>query len=177
MNETRRHADSLNRRVIVLFFLGLALMAVLALGIGWACADWGRIRFGWLNQVLGPALTVGGLTLVGWSVRVQVVLGKGTPAPRVATQRLVTQGPYAYSRNPMTLGALWMYLGIGIWMGSGLVILLTVIVFSALLTFIYFHETRELADRFGEEYLAYKKRTPFVWPRFKMMNRSKEKIS
>lgn len=144
-------------------------MAILAVGIGWICADWGRIRLGWLNLVFGPALTVTGFALVGWSVRVQYVLGKGTPAPKVATQRLVTQGPYAYSRNPMTLGALLMYLGIGLWMGSGVVMLLIVIVFSALLTFIFFHETRELTERFGEEYLAYKKRTPFVWPRFTMM--------
>ena len=175
MNEAREHEDSLRRRVIILFFLGLLMMAIVALGIGWLCADWGRIRLGWLNQFLGPALTVGGFALVGWSVRVQVVLGNGTPVPKVATQRLVTHGPYAYSRNPMTLGALWMYLGIGIWMGSGVVILLTVIVFSALLTFIYFHETRELAGRFGEEYLAYKKRTPFLWPRFTMKTSMNEK--
>jgi protein-S-isoprenylcysteine O-methyltransferase Ste14 len=165
MNEARGNSDSLRLRVIALFFLGLLSMAILALGIDRVCANWGRIRLGWLNQLLGPALTVGGFALVGWSVRVQYVLGKGTPAPKVATQRLVTQGPYAYSRNPMTLGALWMYLGIGAWMGSGVVMLLTVIVFSALLTFIYFHETRELTERFGGEYLAYKKRTPFLFPR------------
>lgn len=99
-------------------------------------------------------------------MRVQYVLGEGTPAPKVATQRLVMQGPYAYSRNPMTLGALLTYLGIGVWMGSGVVILLTVIVFSALLTFIYIHETRELSERFGEEYSEYKKRTPFLLPHF-----------
>ncbi len=166
MNEARGHSDGLRRRVIVLFFLGLLSMAILALGINRVCADWGRLRLGWLNQALGPALTVGGFALVGWSVRIQYVLGIGTPAPKVATQKLVTQGPYAYSRNPMTLGALLLYLGIGVWMGSGVVMLLTVIVFSALLTFIYFHETRELSERFGEEYLAYKKRTPFLWPRF-----------
>jgi|APMed6443717190_1056831.scaffolds.fasta_scaffold96598_2 protein-S-isoprenylcysteine O-methyltransferase Ste14 len=177
MNKTRGRADTLRRRVIVLFFLGLLMMAIIAIGIGWACGDWGRIRIGWLNQFLGPALTVGGLALVGWSVRVQYVLGQGTPAPKVATQKLVTQGPYAYTRNPMTLGALFMYLGLGAWMGSGVVVLLTVIVFSALLTFIYFHETRELTERFGEEYLSYKKRTPFVWPRFTIkigMNRNKD---
>ena len=145
-------------------------MTVIPIGIGWVCGDWGRISFGWLNQTLGPALTVGGLTLVGWSVRVQYILGKGTPAPKVATQKLVTQGPYAFSRNPMTLGALFLYLGIRVWMGSGVVMLLTVIVFSALLTFIYLHETRELTDRFGEEYLAYKMRTPFLCPRFAMLN-------
>ncbi len=143
-------------------------MVILALGIDRVCADWGRIRPGWLNQSIGPALTAGGFALVGWSVRVQYVLGQGTPVPKVATQRLVTQGPYAYSRNPMTLGGLLMYLGIGTWIGSGVVILLTMIVFSALLTYIYFHETRELAERFGEEFLAYKKRTPLLWPRFKM---------
>jgi hypothetical protein len=33
-----------------------------------------------------------------------------------------------------------------------------VIVFSALLTFIYIHETRELAERFSEEYLEQVKR-------------------
>lgn len=177
MNESRGHSEALRQRVVVLFFLGLLLMAIIALGIGWACADWGRISFGRLNQLLGAALTVGGFALVGWSVRVQYVLGKGTPAPMAATQRLVTQGPYAYSRNPMTLGALWMYLGIGVWVDSGMVILLIVIVFSTLLTFIFVHETRELTGRFGEEYLAYRKRTPFLWPRFTMMNRNKEKIS
>lgn len=175
MNETRGRTDALKRRVIVLFFLGLLSMAIIAIGIGWVCGDWGRFHFRGLDQVLGPALTVSGLALVGWSVRVQYVLGQGTPAPKVATQRLVTQGPYAYSRNPMTLGALLMYLGIGAWVGSGVVILLTMIVFSALLTFIYFHETRELAERFGEEFLTYKKRTPFLWPRFTMKTSMNEK--
>ena len=149
----------------MLFFLGLLFMAMLAVGIGWALADWGRFRISWLNQALGPALTVGGLALVVWSVRTQYILGKGTPAPKVATQRLVTQGPYAYTRNPMTLGALLMYLGIGIWLGSGVVVILTLLVFSALLTYIYIHETGELTERFGEAYVAYRKRTPFLLPR------------
>jgi len=168
VSEARTHSDALRQKVVILFFLGLLFMAALTLGIGWACGDWGSIRFGWLNQALGPPLTVGGLALIGWSVRVQYVLGQGTPAPKVATQRLVTQGPYVYSRNPMTLGALLMYLGIGVWMGSGVVIILTLSVVSALLTFIYFHETRELREQFGEEYLEYKNRTPFLWPRFRM---------
>ncbi len=141
-------------------------MAVIAVGIGWACGDWGSIRLGWLNQALGPALTVGGFVLVGWSVRVQYALGKGTPAPMVPTQRLVIRGPYAYTRNPMTLGALFMYLGIGVWLGSGAIIALTLIVFSLLLSYIHARETRELTERFGVDYLEYKKRTSFLFPRF-----------
>ena len=166
MNEPRVHSDGLRRKVIILFYLGLLSMAIIALGIGWACGDWGSIHAGWLNQAFGPALTVGGLALVSWSVYIQYVLGQGTPAPKVSTQKLVTRGPYVYSRNPMTLGALLMYLGIGLWIGSGVVIVLTVLVFAALLTFIHFHETRELTERFGEEYLAYQKQTPFLFPCF-----------
>ena len=165
MNEPRQHSDGLRRRVVIIFFSGLLFMAGIAIGIDWVFDDWGRIRLGWLNQALGPALTVGGFALVVWSVHIQYILGKGTPAPMVATQRLVTQGPYAHTRSPMTLGALFMYLGIGVWMGAGTVIVLTVIVFSLLLTYIYIHETRELAERFGDEYLQYKKRTPFLFPR------------
>ncbi|MGZ9225633.1 MAG: methyltransferase family protein [Anaerolineales bacterium] len=165
MIEPYLHPDAVRLRVVALYFLGLLFMAIFAIGIGWVCADWGRIRLGWLNQALGPALTVAGFALVSWSVRVQYVIGKGTPAPKVPTQRLVTQGPYAHSRNPMTLGALLMYLGIGVWIGSVVVFLLTVVMFSALLTFIYFHETRELTERFGGQYLAYRQRTPFLLPR------------
>jgi protein-S-isoprenylcysteine O-methyltransferase Ste14 len=165
MTPPKEHSVKLRRRVILLFFSGLLLMAALAVGIGWACAHRWRILLGWPNQVVGPILLFGGIALVVWSVNIQFTLGKGTPAPRVATQRLVTQGPYAYTRNPMTLGALLIYLGIGVWIGSGVVIILTVIVFSGLLVYIYHHETGELTGRFGEEYLDYMRRTPFLLPR------------
>ena len=105
-------------------------MAVIAVGIGWICNDWGRINLGWVNIALGSTTVVAGIALVVWSVTIQYTLGKGTPAPKVATLRLVTQGPYAYTRNPMTLGSLLIYLGIGIGMGSGALIILNMIVFS-----------------------------------------------
>jgi protein-S-isoprenylcysteine O-methyltransferase Ste14 len=158
--------DVIKKQVVSLFFLGLILMVFIEVGIGWVCGDWGLIRYGWLNQVLGPVLTIGGIALVIWSVLTQYMIGNGTPAPMVATQKLVTQGPYAYIRNPMTLGALFLYSGIGVWMGSSVLIILSVVVFSMLLTIIYIHETRELVKRFGEEYLNYRKRTPFLIPNF-----------
>lgn len=167
MEEPRLHSKRLRQRVIALFFLGLLFMAFIAIAIGWVSRDWWPIPLGWLNQAFGFVLIAGGLALVIWSVSIQYTDGKGTPAPKVATQRLVKHGPYAYTRNPMTLGALIMYLGIGFWIGSGIVIILTVLVFSGLLTYIYFHETQELSERFGDEYLEYKKRTPFLLPRFR----------
>lgn len=166
MSQTREHSETQRQKVVVLFFSGLILIALIAVGIGWVCGDWGLVYLGWVNPALGSTMAVGGITLVVWSVTIQYTLGKGTPAPKVATQRLVTQGPYAYTRNPMTLGALFIYVGIGVWMGSGVVILLTLIVFSALLVYIYTHETLELTERFGQAYTDYKNKTPFLWPRF-----------
>ena len=141
-------------------------MAVVEIMIGWICGEWGHIRLGSLIQVFGPVLTVGGIALVIWSVLTQYRVGEGTPAPMVATQKLVTSGPYSHTRNPMTLGALFLYTGIGIWMNSGVLIILSFIIFSILLTFIYFHETRELRERFGADYLEYRKSTPFLIPKF-----------
>ena len=157
--------------VIALFFAGLAGLAGLEViidrllrGLGAGCTFdlWG------LHPVIGAGQALAGLGLVIWSVWVQYSQGRGTPAPLVATRQLVTTGPYAWCRNPMTLGALIFYLGLGFGLGSGLVIALTGIIFTGLLRYIAVHETRELAQRFGEDYRAYCRRTPFVIPRCRL---------
>ena len=65
----------------------------------------------------------------------------------------------------MTLGTVLAYAGVAVLVGSinGLIF---VAVFAALLI-IYLKtiEEKELAIRFGEEYLAYKKSTPFILPK------------
>jgi protein-S-isoprenylcysteine O-methyltransferase Ste14 len=172
MQQPEEHPAALRMGVIVLFFAGLAGLAGFAVGLGAAFDDWGRLRLGWLSPLLGASLFLAGAVLVVWSVYVQYSLGKGTPAPAVATRRLVTSGPYAWTRNPMTLGALMLYLGIGAWIESGAVIGLTLAVGGALLTFIDYHETRELTERFGAEYLAYRQCTPFLLPRCRWLGRS-----
>lgn len=165
MRQPDEHPKNAKRKVVIAFYSGLLFMSAVAVGIGLMCGDWGQIRLGWVNWVIGPAFADSGLALVSWAVYTQYTLGRGTPAPAVATKMLVTQGPYAYSRNPMTLGALVMYLGIGFWLGSGIVIALCVVVFIILLRFIYVHETQELAQRFGKPYQEYRERTPFLFPR------------
>ncbi len=153
--------------VIALFFAGLAGLALLAVAIDWLWRDLGgccSFDLWGFHLLIGAALALAGLALVIWSVGVQYTLGRGTPAPRVATRQLVTTGPYAWSRNPMTLGALILYLGLGIGLGSGFVIALTGIIFAGLLRYIAVHETRELTQRFGEAYRAYCRRTPFLIP-------------
>ena len=165
MNNPEGAPDALKMKVIIIFSLALLSLVVFEVSIGRLLGGWGQFSFHWWNQILAVVMIISGIVLIVWSISIQYTLGKGTPFPKVATQRLITSGPYAYTRNPMTLGALLLYLGIAIGIGSIPVILLVLIIFSALLTFIYNHETRELTERFGEEYLAYRKRTAFLIPK------------
>jgi protein-S-isoprenylcysteine O-methyltransferase Ste14 len=158
------------KSVIVLFFLGLLFMVILELALIWLFHQVLRlpsIDLSWLNNLLGGMAVIVGGALVIWSVSVQYKFGQGTPAPVVPTQKLVVKGPYAYTRNPMTLGAALFYLGVGVWLGSLPVIGMVLLIFASLLVYIFHHETKELAQRFGADYLAYKQNTPFLFPRFR----------
>jgi protein-S-isoprenylcysteine O-methyltransferase Ste14 len=155
---------ALRKKVIGVFFLGLALMAGIELVLVWALE--GGLQTDFWRITLGLPLVGGGLGLVIWSVRTLYVAGLGTPAPAVATQKLVQTGPYGYSRNPMTLGASLLYLGLAIWAGSAVIFGLVLLIFTALLSYIYVHESRELEVRFGVEYRNYRRAIPFLIPRF-----------
>jgi len=164
MNKSEAIPATLRKKVISIFSLALLVLIAVEVGIVWLLGSWGRFDLGWWHQVIGALMTMGGIFLVWWSISIQYTLGKGTPFPKVATQQLITAGPYACTRNPMTLGAFLLYLGIAVGMGSIPVILLILVIFTVLLTFIYRHETRELTERFGEEYQEYRKRTAFFIP-------------
>ena len=120
-----------------------------------------------VNPILGGPLTVLGFSLGFWSVRTQLDRGRGTPLPMMPTQQLLTEGPFRYCRNPMTLGAILAYLGIAIMArttaGSAFVLALA----ASLLTYLKCLEEGELAERFGEAYLAYRRETPFIIPRLR----------
>jgi protein-S-isoprenylcysteine O-methyltransferase Ste14 len=66
----------------------------------------------------------------------------------------------------MALGSNVMYLGVAIWIGSISAGLLVLLGAGALLTTIKVVEEREMELRFGADYLAYKRQTPFLIPRF-----------
>lgn len=158
---------TVKKKVICIFSLALLALVAVEFGIVLLLGLWVSFDLGWWNLIIAGLMSLTGIVLMVWSISIQYTLGKGTPFPKVSTQQLITTGPYAYTRNPITLGALLLYLGVAIGLGSIPVILLILIIFTALLTFIYKHETRELTERFGEEYLAYRKRTAFLIPRMR----------
>jgi protein-S-isoprenylcysteine O-methyltransferase Ste14 len=123
-----------------------------------------------VSLILGILLIILGWLFANWTVKVQYALGKGTPIPFIATQRLVIKGPYKYCRNPMTLGTMMVYLGVAIWLGSLSGLALALIYPVGILIYIKLIEEKELEDRFGSEYVEYKKKTPFLIPRLRKGN-------
>jgi len=118
-----------------------------------------------VNLILGIVFIILGWLIANWTVKVQYALGKGTPIPLIATRKLVIQGPYSYCRNPMTLGTTMVYVGVAIWLGSLSGLALALIYPVGILIYIKLIEEKELEDRFGPEYVEYKKRTPFLIPK------------
>ena len=118
------------------------------------------------NLMLGGLLILPSWLFAMWSIYSQFTIGRGTPVPLMATQKLIIQPPYTFCRNPMALGAIGMYVGTALLFRSiGAVI---VVLFCAgwLLIYIKRVEENEMEIRFGQDYLAYKQQTPFLMPRF-----------
>jgi protein-S-isoprenylcysteine O-methyltransferase Ste14 len=126
------------------------------LSIGWETLIWrGRLE-------LHPAyiiLMVSGYFLYKFSTAYRVKHGGGGPGEKWEKQplKLITAGPYAFTRNPVYLGHLIFLLGLALTLRS---------LFAAILgavTAVVFHrrilnDEKRLAGVFGQEYFAYQSR-------------------
>jgi protein-S-isoprenylcysteine O-methyltransferase Ste14 len=127
-----------------------------------------------LNIILSLPIFSLALFLLGWSVQ-NFLKAKGTPVPFNPPPKLVTTGPYAYTRNPMLTGVFSLLFGFGVIFGS----VFLLIVFTPLFIFVNFWELKsieepELEKRLGEEYIEYRKRTPMFFPNLRIIFRKKE---
>lgn len=126
-----------------------------------------------LLMPLGPGLAGGaarplwtGLVIaaagVGIALKaIQLFAEAGTTLPvRTPTDALVTEGPYNWSRNPIYIALSLFYLGLSIALTSGWALLLLPAVIFIMQKGVIEREEVYLAEEFGEDYLAYKKRVP-----------------
>ena len=74
------------------------------------------------------------------------------------TTALVVSGPYRFTRNPMYVALVCLYLGLVLWFGVfwGLILLPAVI--AAVQYYVIAREEQYLEKKFGAEYLRYKAR-------------------
>jgi len=71
---------------------------------------------------------------------------------------LVLEGPFRFSRNPMYLGGLFIYIGVGILLGSLLPFLVIPVMFALVTSHFIVPEEGDMERQFGDEYLVYKRK-------------------
>ena len=69
---------------------------------------------------------------------------------------LITEGPYRFSRNPAYTSLTLLYLGIGILLNYGWMLILVALAFLVMDLWVVRSEERHLEAKFGEEFLRYK---------------------
>jgi protein-S-isoprenylcysteine O-methyltransferase Ste14 len=173
----KRYQDWANREhstrqwVVTLLLAGLLLVVIIPFVLINYCPGIDRrlhlpdFYIGVVNLIAGLTLMISGLGFAQWSIYAQITIGKGTPVPMVPTKKLVVQAPFTYCRNPMTLGTIVAYLGLCVCIGSISAIVIVLGLTTLLLLYVKLLEEKELAARFGAEYLEYKRSTPFILPR------------
>ncbi|MEJ2009003.1 MAG: isoprenylcysteine carboxylmethyltransferase family protein [Acidobacteriota bacterium] len=89
---------------------------------------------------------------------------------------LATCGPYAYTRNPLYLGSLFIGIGLVVAGAQWALGLAFVIFFLAVYGPVMRREERNLRERFGEEYEDYAATTPLFLPSPKSARSQSEKF-
>lgn len=101
---------------------------------------------------------------VAWCFGLFVRMGNGTPNPWRPPQALVTEGPFAWTRNPIILSHALAVLGVAILVSSPSAVVL-VLLLGVPVQGIVRHEERTLEARYGEAYRAYRDAVPRWIPR------------
>jgi protein-S-isoprenylcysteine O-methyltransferase Ste14 len=122
-----------------------------------------------INQFAAAFSALVGVFWILWGYSYLHFVGKGTPIEAFGmalypTRFLVTTGPYAYTRNPMVFGLLFVLLAVAFYSCSisGLVMVPVIALIAA--AYIRAFEEPHLERRFGAEYAEYRKNTPLLIP-------------
>lgn len=104
----------------------------------------------WIGHLLGWPMVVIGVLIITWATVKAGEVSMDEP------DELITTGPYAYSRNPMYVGWMLIFLGIIFIMNSIYSLVLLVIVLVYTHCFEIRPEEEFLQKKFGADYKAYK---------------------
>jgi len=120
----------------------------------------------WLPaRILGAVLVVASVAVLAMAFARFVTEGLGTPAPVAPTAHLVVGGLYRYVRNPMYLAVIAGVLGQALLLARPVLLGWAAVSTAAMVAFVKGYEERVLADRYGDEYRAYRAAVPGWWPR------------
>lgn len=154
------HLSRLTRILMLVAFGGFGTTVVVA-----ACMHAWPLALPY-PQWSEAALDAAGIAslIIGAFVVISVFVGSRKRTWAVDTDELATTGIYGRTRNPRALGWFLIYLGLALVTHSGAALLLSPIFLLGYLPWILLEEVA-LEEHFGDEYRAYRRRTPrFLWP-------------
>lgn len=106
------------------------------------------------SRILSALLGVPGLGLTLWSLWL-FLRARTSPLPMRPATALVRSGPYRWTRNPMYLGMLLLYLGVALLFDVTWALLLSPAVVFLVGRLVIRREEKYLEATFGEEYRRY----------------------
>ena len=110
------------------------------------------------------------LITIGEMIRLRSVsfAGGETRTMNVGASSICKSGPYSIVRNPLYIGNVMIYVGFALLAGSVYVVTISLITLSYFLiqySLIISLEEEALEEKFGDEYITYKKLVPSILPR------------
>jgi protein-S-isoprenylcysteine O-methyltransferase Ste14 len=168
-NPSKENAEKTSRIAHFLFFAGMVAPPIV--GIFYpgltrfdALVGLPSLPFKPFMLTLGIILAIPGLYFMGVTNKLLRAIGSGTNA-FILTKRVVNDDIYKRTRNPMSLGFYLCALSLAFAASSTFVLLTASLgLIPAHVFFLKYFEELELELRFGESYLEYKKRVPFLIP-------------
>lgn len=124
-------------------------------------------------STVGAIFVLIGAVFMVWSNIDMVKIGHGCPtdgfniALGERTKKLIVQGPYKYTRNPMLFGTFVFYVGLALLFNSYSALIVPIVFISYMVWHVKKFEEPRLYNDFKDEYVEYKKRTPLLFPKFK----------
>ncbi len=110
-----------------------------------------------MRHLIGaPLLTIGGV-IIYLSQKALVAANQPT-APGQPTTTIVTSGPYRFSRNPLYLGLLLCYCGLGVALDIPWLLILALPTMRVAQQLLIVPEERYLEEKFRAEFVQYKAR-------------------
>ena len=106
------------------------------------------------GRVLGAVLMLSWLLLTTWSFKC-LWASATSVVPVRPTTAIVIEGPYRFTRNPMYLGLLLLYVGVACWFGLVWPLLLAPVLMWVIGVSVVGREERYLTRKFGDEYRRY----------------------
>lgn len=126
-----------------------------------------------IASTVGAIFVLIGAVFMVWSNIDMVKIGRGCPtdgfniALGERTKKLIVQGPYKYTRNPMLFGTFVFYVGLALLFNSYSALIVPIVFISYMVWHVKKFEEPRLYNDFKDEYVEYKKRTPLLFPKFR----------